>query len=431
MRKIFKELEAVSGRLDKEAIIKKAALNGDADSFMWFGRALNPYVTYGIKKVPFAKRNGIGGNEKEFKDLLNMLAVRKLTGNDALDAIEDFMSTCTIDEWDNHYRRVLVKDPSCGVTIKTINKMLKEAKKKEWMIPVFECQLAKDSKGGEIGMNGVKQVEVKLDGVRVVTYVYEDGTVEMYSRSGRLLKNFPHIVEEIKRKVGKVNQAFVLDAEIMSGKFQDLMTQVNRKSNVNASDAILNVFDIMPLQEFQAGYSPMPQRFRTDMVHWFINKNEFEYLTCLGYDIVDLDTEEGQKKLEEINKRAIEGGYEGLMLKDVDAGYVCKRTDAWLKMKPWIEVTLTVIELEEGDKKLTGSLGALVCEGYEDGKHIVVKVGSGLTDEQRQDIWDADEIGMLVEIRADAITQAKNSDTYSLRFPRFKCFRGFKKGEKL
>ena len=40
-------------------------------------------------------------------------------------------------------------------------------------------------------------------------------------------------------------------------------------------------------------------------------------------------------------------------------------------------------------------------------------------------------IGQLVEIRADARTKSQDSDTYSLRFPRFKTFRGFDVGEKV
>ena len=40
-------------------------------------------------------------------------------------------------------------------------------------------------------------------------------------------------------------------------------------------------------------------------------------------------------------------------------------------------------------------------------------------------------IGQLVEIRADAKTKSKDAVAFSLRFPRFKCFRGFKAGEKV
>jgi DNA ligase-1 len=120
------------------------------------------------------------------------------------------------------------------------------------------------------------------------------------------------------------------------------------------------------------------------------------------------------------------------MLKDPEAGYECKRSVAWLKLKPFIEVSLTVVTTEEGTGKNVGKLGALVCEGVDDGKAIRVNVGSGLTDEQRDGFWKFkdDCVGMVAEVRADAITQNQDG-TYSLRFPRFKGFRGFEPGEKL
>jgi len=67
-----------------------------------------------------------------------------------------------------------------------------------------------------------------------------------------------------------------------------------------------------------------------------------------------------------------------------------------------------------------------------DSKDIKVNVGSGLTDDQRDSFWsDKDSlIGQVAEVRADAITQNQDG-TYSLRFPRFKTFRGFEIGEKI
>jgi len=120
------------------------------------------------------------------------------------------------------------------------------------------------------------------------------------------------------------------------------------------------------------------------------------------------------------------------MIKDVDAPYECKRTHAWLKAKPFIEVSLEVKDVEEGTGRNVGKLGAFVCEGYDDGKHISVNVGSGFTDSNRDNFWaNKDSIpGNIVEVRADAITQNQDG-TYSLRFPRFKTFRGFEVGEKI
>ena len=154
--------------------------------------------------------------------------------------------------------------------------------------------------------------------------------------------------------------------------------------------------------------------------------------TSVGLEEVDLDTDEGQTRFVELNKAAVEGGYEGVMIKDVDAPYECKRTHAWLKAKPFIEVTLELKEIEEGTGRNEGRLGAFVCEGVDDGKSIRVNVGSGFTDANRDDYWNGRDalIGKLVEVRADAITQNQDG-TYSLRFPRFKTFRGFEPGEKV
>jgi DNA ligase-1 len=90
--------------------------------------------------------------------------------------------------------------------------------------------------------------------------------------------------------------------------------------------------------------------------------------------------------------------------------------------------------VEEGTGRNLGKLGALICEGEDDGKRIVVNVGSGLTDKQRAEFWEAKDtlIGQVVEVRADAATQSQDSDqVWSLRFPRFLRFRGFTRGEKI
>jgi DNA ligase-1 len=120
------------------------------------------------------------------------------------------------------------------------------------------------------------------------------------------------------------------------------------------------------------------------------------------------------------------------MLKDPTAGYVCKRTVAWMKLKPFIEVSLEVTDVEEGTGKNVGRLGALVCSGVDDGKNIVVNCGSGFSDDNRIEFWNDKSvlIGQVVEVRADAITMNQDG-TYSLRFPRFKGFRGFVPGEKI
>ena len=74
-----------------------------------------------------------------------------------------------------------------------------------------------------------------------------------------------------------------------------------------------------------------------------------------------------------------------------------------------------------------------MVEGKDDGYEYSLSCGSGFSDVQREKYWSKrdDLIGHLVEIRADAKTRSQDAATFSLRFPRFKCFRGFKAGEKL
>jgi DNA ligase-1 len=220
----------------------------------------------------------------------------------------------------------------------------------------------------------------------------------------------------------------------MSGTFQDLMKQIHRKSDAQAQDAVLNVFDILSLKDFESGKSNRTQTERSaKLLAWKdLWSDETPNIHVVGQVLVDLDTAEGQKRYKEINAQAIAGGYEGIMLKDPEAGYECKRSVAWLKLKPFIEVSLEVTDVEEGTGKNVGRLGALVCSGVDDGKTITVNVGSGFSDELRDSVWGdrGSVIGQIVEVRADAVTQNQDG-SYSLRFPRFKGFRGFEPGEKL
>jgi DNA ligase-1 len=190
----------------------------------------------------------------------------------------------------------------------------------------------------------------------------------------------------------------------------------------------------LTLREFQKGRGEHRQIDRSySLKVWYEQlKDHMPNVSVVGQELVDLDTIQGQERFKMINTQAVAGGYEGIMIKDPAAVYECKRTVSWLKQKPYIEVSLEVRDVEEGTGKNAGRLGALVCEGQDDGKSIRVNVGSGLSDDLRTDVWNnrAGVVGQIVEVRADAVTQNQDG-SYSLRFPRFKGFRGFEPGEKL
>jgi len=129
---------------------------------------------------------------------------------------------------------------------------------------------------------------------------------------------------------------------------------------------------------------------------------------------------------------AVAGGFEGIMIKSMDAPYECKRSDFWMKWKPTISVDLNIVGFEEGTGRNLGRLGAIICEGEDNDRRIHVNVGTGFSDALRDEYWISRDqlLGHLVEIQADAVTQNQNG-TYSLRFPRFLRFRDFEAGEKV
>jgi len=103
-----------------------------------------------------------------------------------------------------------------------------------------------------------------------------------------------------------------------------------------------------------------------------------------------------------------------------------------MKWKPTISVDLNIVGFEEGTGRNAGRLGAIICEGVDNGRNVRVNVGSGFSDSDRDEYWLArdDLFGHLVEVQADAVTQNQDG-TYSLRFPRFLRFRDFEAGDKL
>ncbi|MEY4331521.1 MAG: hypothetical protein RLZZ196_259 [Bacteroidota bacterium] len=435
---VISDLENHPSRLNKEAIILAQAEWGNNEFFEGCRLALDPMITFGVKQVPEKKdEDGPGLNWDNFNVLVVSLRDRHLTGNDARDAIAEAVKLSTKNQWNGWYRRILIKDLRCGVSEKTINKVV-EKKYVDYSIPTFGCQLAHDSANHESKVSGQKLIEVKLDGVRVITIVRGDGRVDMFSRNGKELVNFPHIAEQIsnvvKTKGSSKNKDVVLDGEVMSSSFQDLMKQVHRKSDVQSNDAVLNLFDVIPLEDFEKGIWNTPQKTRSEMVKFWVDTYQdlLPNVTYVANELVDLDTAKGQKRFKEINQKAINGGYEGIMIKDPEAPYECKRTASWLKLKPFIEVSLSVTAVEEGTGRNVGKLGALVCEGEDDNKRIRVNCGSGFSDTDRDTFWGSRGalIGQIVEVRADAITQNQDG-SYSLRFPRFLHFRGFANGEKI
>ncbi len=436
------DLESSDSRIHKEKVIEKALMaaklgSADAQAFLFnCYQAYNPFYTFNVKQVP--ETQGLTGKPNDwpvFWALCEALRTRSETGHAARDHIERVSQQFDSDEWNNMARRVLIKDLRCGISEKTLNKVLG---KTEWKIPVFTCQLAQDSTDRPAKMVGVKRLECKLDGVRVLAVV-SGNSCTLFSRNGKEFANFPQIAEAIldQRRAFQYGRGtgghFVLDGEIVGESFQKLMKQAHRKSDAQTDNMVYHIFDIIPLDAFKEGHCNLQQYKR---IEWLESaRSQLLETDCLrimnGLD-VDLDTAEGHDIMNRYAQDCVAEGFEGIMIKNLGAPYECKRSSFWMKWKPTISVDLEIVGFEEGTGRNEGRLGAIICEGEDNDRRIRVNVGTGFSDALRDEYWASrdDLLGHLVEVQADAVTQNQDG-SYSLRFPRFLRFRDFEAGSKL
>ncbi len=434
---IIQKLQSSNSRLFKEEVLLNEMKEGNVSFFEGLSLTYNRLLTFGVKKVPEAQVDGPGIQWTDFKQLATKLLRRDLTGHAARDEIHNLMKKSKKDEWNFFFKRILQKDIRCGLSEKTINNVAKKNNFHNFLIPVFSCQLAQDCELHKKKLMGNKYLEVKLDGVRAVTIIYPSGIIDIFSRNGKELNNFDHLKNEITKYLDftTLKKPMVLDGEIISKNFQELMKQIHRKNFSQNADASLFLFDILPLESFKKGIHETTLQKRIYELQKLYQKFfiKSEKIKLINSKLVDLETLEGKEEFKKFNELSIIKGYEGIMIKDPLSYYECKRSTSWLKSKPFIEISLEVKDYEEGTGRNKGKLGAIIAEGEDDGKFFKLNIGSGFSDQQRQIFWDNKEklVGQIVEVRADSISKSQDGDFWSLRFPRFKTFRGFDKNEKI
>lgn len=104
----------------------------------------------------------------------------------------------------------------------------------------------------------------------------------------------------------------------------------------------------------------------------------------------------------------VRAGGEGLMLHRADAPYLTGRSDALLKLKPWMDAEAIVVGYVPGKGKYLNMTGALQME-MPDGRRF--RIGSGLSDALRR---QPPPIGTRITYRYQHLTQSGVP-----RFPRY------------
>ena len=366
----------------------------------------NPYVSFNVVKVPKAKKTELLLPQDAWNNFIRIATIcakREKTGNAAIELMQSAFSRATKDQ-EKWMRKILKKSLAIGISVKSLNKI------KPGFIPTFEVSLAqkfdiKRVKGDEV------YVEPKLDGIRCLAIV-EKGEAKLFTRAGKLISNFDGTVG---KELAQLRDG-CYDGEIMSVDFRELMRQVNRKEDKDISQVYFAVFDYINLKEWHAKKSSTPCSVRKEQIkNQLLTVGKFKYLRMVRFRTIKA-TEENFKKEHDY---WVGKGEEGIMIKDISAPYEFKRDWSVMKYKAFFDVDVRIKDLLEGTGKHSGKLGSFVI----DYKGKEVRVGSGLTDSLREELWiDRDKhVGRLIEVRY----QEETPDG-SLRFPTFVCFRNDK-----
>ncbi|KAI9549454.1 hypothetical protein GHT06_001854 [Daphnia sinensis] len=159
---------------------------------------------------------------------------------------------------------------------------------------------------------------------------HRDYSFTAYSRNGKTYENFDHIGKALCDQLAgitpsdplwkNVRSGFVLDGEVMSSDFQSLMKQARRKTDVDTTGIVFNVFDYVPLIDFQRGFWNANQTRRKEKLTEFAEV--FSASGCINlmeYEELDLDTESGKDRLKVMSEESIRDGYEGVIVKSIDS----------------------------------------------------------------------------------------------------------------
>ena len=174
------------------------------------------------------------------------------------------------------------------------------------------------------------------------------------------------------------------------------------------------VFDYMPIANFKMQCCPLTYRARRATLSALFDFNK-EYLSPYFELLPKLYQGFDTSKILELLDEQVSKGEEGVMINILDAGYDFKRSNNLLKVKKFQDTEVKVIGFEEGTNKLAGTLGAFVCE-YKDN---IVKVGSGLSDEDRAYFWANKDslIGKYITVKYFEESYDSKTKLPSLRFP--------------
>ena len=417
---ILESLESDNSRLFKEEVLRKNRSNDLLKRV--FVAVGDPYVNFYVSKIkapkPIASQTiSDNGAVVAFLDLLeDDLSTRKITGNAAKSAVEKFFTG--LDQRQAKWcLRILLRNLRVGASESLVEKTWPGA------IFKFSVQLAESLESRHESGTGIViaetieypvRVEPKLDGLRCIA-IKRNGAVTMFTRSGSPIETLPTIKAAIESAPW---DDFVLDAECMGRDWNESASVVmSHKTVKDDSGMILNVFDAMVFDDWRDQANDSPLEDRIALAQELVAQVASAHVVQVG-GITAAD----QDGLLKAYGKAIEGGFEGVMVKKLGSPYIFKRSDSVMKLKPVSTYEGVIVGHYEGNRGskregLWGGFLVVMPNG------VVTKVGGGYNDKIRAEISiDPDSwIGKIVEVEGqpDPLTPDGLTSDGKVRFPVF------------
>jgi len=419
-------LRATSSTKDKEDIIKINCDIFNNPSANFAKKILlytyHPMWQYNVTSDNLKKKNHLVARKNEYNnffDLLDDLKNRKITGHDAIAAVNSFIEHHS--DYQELIHCVIDKDLKTRAGDKIINKAIKDH------IPEFSVALADKYEPKLVDWKDGWYVSRKIDGARCIAIVDSDGNATFYSRTGKIFDTLDIVGAGIKA-LNITNT--VLDGELClvdedgNEDFQGIMKQLKKKDHTIPNPSY-KIFDMVTIDEFYSknGHKNRPYSIRYANLCAVMQSNECPCLTVLEQEVIRDDDH-----FNEWIAKSTKEKWEGLMLR-ADESYKGKRSKDLLKYKSFFDNEYKVIDTEMGDFRYVKD-GAeweetmLSCVMIQH-KNNIVRVGSGFTIEQRQEFYQDPSkiVGKIITVQY--FEETKNQDGgISLRFPTFKILHG-------
>lgn len=426
---IITKLANTSSRNEKIAILEEQKENSALKTTL--KAALDPHVTFYIRSIPNIddvlteeqKEGIVSKGELDDDSILEQVLQMAMATSSREEIKLNVAVGGHLMQDPSILEKVLKKDLSCGVAKSIVNKVWPKH------ISTFDVMKAEE----KAHLNKIKYpalASLKLDGIRMVA-MYQDGNVILKSSSGKTVTCLPHIEEEIQEladrlPVEKYYDGFTLDGELVY--HEDDGTRSRReKSNGLANRAILGtlsdeaalpfklyVFDLLrDATKLSRGIDATPLKKRLGDMMYVDDRGAVVPVPGL---IVDSEEE----ALEYFNVLCSEGE-EGIILKNLDSIYECKRSKDWVKLKQEKEADVVIIGWTEHTKK-PEQLGSMTVSTSDGG--VKGKIGTKLTDKQRKDLYkmavSGDLVNKIITIRYHEVTVKKDTTVPdSFYLPRF------------